>query len=93
MTYFESGKGFWGIVSDTTFDAILMTHGSQQALKETYAMNYMKYGVNDVNLVTTTVPTESVTGVPLPGALWMFVSALVGMTFVRRTPRAKRARA
>jgi hypothetical protein len=89
VTYFEEGTGFWGIVSENVFDEIVMTHGSQAAIKETYAMNYMKY---DVNLAAARVPVPD-SAVPLPGAIWMFVSALIGMTFVRRRPQAKRAHA
>ena len=85
VTYFKGGTGFWGLVSENVFDEIVMTHGDRPALKETYAMNYMKY---DRKSLAADSPA-----VPLPGALWMFVSALVGMTFVRRNPRAKRARA
>ena len=91
ITYFAGGVGFWGVVANGVFDEIVMVHGKQPALKETYAINYMKY---DVNLAQTSAPpTGSPNNVPLPGALWMFVSALVGMTFVRRNPRAKRAHA
>lgn len=81
--YFSSaqGRGFWGIVfSDQVFDEIVMTAGSRHAIKETFAMNYMMYGAQ--SLTGASQPRSESLATPLPGALWMFVSALVGMTFI-----------
>lgn len=87
-----SGKGFWGVVfTDQVFDEIIMTAGKQPALKETFAMNYMMY--DSLPLTARSTGQDDSIATPLPGAIWMFVSALVGMTFVRRRPRTKRAHA
>lgn len=85
VAYFQDGAGFWGVVAEETFDEIVMVHGTQRALKETYAMHYMKYGVD----LAAPPATNTGPAVPLPASIWMFISVLIGMTCVRR-PRAKR---
>lgn len=81
----NDGQGFWGVFSENVFDEVVMTYGDWNGIKETYTMDDMRYGLHPDN----SGRSSAIPGVPLPSALWMFVSALIGMTFVRRRPRAK----
>jgi len=63
---------FWGFVSDIAFTDVLLTAGTQSGIAETFTMD---------NLVYSSSPTSAV---PVPAAVWLFGSGLLGLLGVRR---------
>lgn len=60
---------FWGFVTDVAFTDVLLTAGTQQGVAETFHMDNMVYSASPV---------------PVPAAVWLFGSGLLGLLGVRR---------
>lgn len=60
---------FWGFVTDVAFTDVLLTAGTQGGVAETYVMDNMVYSASPV---------------PVPAAVWLFGSGLLGLLGVRR---------
>ncbi len=58
--------GFWGFISDVAFTDVFMIGGTQGGLAETYLMDNMVY-------------SASASPVPVPAAVWLFGSGLLGL--------------
>ena len=74
--------GFWGVVSDITFDSVLLSHGSRFAYKETFTLDDLVFGT----ALGPQQTSSDLVQAPLPSAFWLFTSAALGMAFVRRRP-------
>lgn len=60
---------FWGFVSDVAFTDVLLTAGTQSGVAETFHLDNMVYSASPV---------------PVPAAVWLFGSGLLGLLGVRR---------
>ncbi len=63
---------FWGFVTDVAFTDVLLTAGTQSGVAETFHMD---------NMVYSAAPASAV---PVPAAVWLFGSGLLGLIGVRR---------
>jgi hypothetical protein len=63
---------FWGFVTDVAFTDVVLTAGTQSGVAETHTLD---------NLVYSSSP---VSAVPVPAAVWLFGSGLLGLLGVRR---------
>lgn len=70
---------FWGLVSDLAFTDMVLTSGTNAAIKETYFLDNLVYGSR--NAPQTSANTVAT---PLPAAFWLFVSGLLGLISIKR---------